>query len=204
MSPRLPPEEKARRAAVRASNRLSEEQKKRAARIRDRAYYAAHAERKREYAKAYRTANAAALRAARQARHEADPTRRQRRDAKYYRSVVAVNRESVNAKARAARQRDIDRRRLYGAFRAARRRALKAQAPGAGSITQAGWHETLQVFAGRCAYCLDAAQEADHLHPLALGGADAIENLVPACRRCNRSKGAKPLLLWMLAKRSRR
>ncbi|MFI8830536.1 HNH endonuclease [Streptomyces afghaniensis] len=31
----------------------------------------------------------------------------------------------------------------------------------------------------------------DHLVPLARGGAHSLSNLVPACQRCNTSKGAK-------------
>lgn len=30
--------------------------------------------------------------------------------------------------------------------------------------------------------------QADHIYPLRLGGADTIENLVPACRSCNHYK----------------
>ena len=35
--------------------------------------------------------------------------------------------------------------------------------------------------------------ELDHVDPLALGGPHTTENLVPACMRCNRSKGARRL-----------
>lgn len=33
------------------------------------------------------------------------------------------------------------------------------------------------------------AWEVDHSRPLARGGADYLRNLVPACVKCNRSKG---------------
>lgn len=55
-----------------------------------------------------------------------------------------------------------------------------------------------EYFGGRCAYCLGMATTIDHIEPLALGGQNALENLVPACRSCNSSKGAKPLLIWLL------
>ena len=51
-----------------------------------------------------------------------------------------------------------------------------------------------EMFGGRCAYCGreltsgpkgDSAYQADHLYPKYLGGADGIENRVPACRLCN-------------------
>ena len=57
--------------------------------------------------------------------------------------------------------------------------------------------EVLARFDGRCAYCGrrldlgrkgDLAFQVDHLHPRYLGGMDDPENLVPACRICNRYK----------------
>lgn len=61
----------------------------------------------------------------------------------------------------------------------------------------------------RCAYCGDSSTEWDHLRPLVLhrrptGFVSEIANLVPACGKCNQSKGNKPWRDWMLssAKRS--
>lgn len=36
--------------------------------------------------------------------------------------------------------------------------------------------------------------ELDHVEPLFWGGAHSAENLVPACRHCNRSKGPRRLV----------
>lgn len=36
-----------------------------------------------------------------------------------------------------------------------------------------------------CAYCGDAANEVDHIHPRSKGGTDDLDNLVACCRRCN-------------------
>jgi hypothetical protein len=57
----------------------------------------------------------------------------------------------------------------------------------------------------RCAYCGDKASEWDHLRPLVLqrrptGYVSEIANLVPACGKCNQSKGNKPWRDWMLCK----
>lgn len=57
----------------------------------------------------------------------------------------------------------------------------------------------------RCAYCGDKATEWDHLRPLVLkrrptGFISEIANLVPACGKCNQSKGNKPWREWMLSK----
>jgi hypothetical protein len=57
----------------------------------------------------------------------------------------------------------------------------------------------------RCAYCGDKATEWDHLRPLVLkhrptGYVSEIANLVPACGKCNQSKGNKPWRDWMVSK----
>ncbi|RCH68735.1 HNH endonuclease [Streptomyces sp. SDr-06] len=49
-----------------------------------------------------------------------------------------------------------------------------------------------------CAYCGAHATHLDHVRPLSRGGVDAERNIVPACQRCNLSKGAKTLAEWAL------
>lgn len=60
----------------------------------------------------------------------------------------------------------------------------------------------------RCAYCGDSATEWDHLRPIVLnrrptGYLTEIANLVPACGKCNQSKGNKSWRIWMLSKAPR-
>jgi hypothetical protein len=55
----------------------------------------------------------------------------------------------------------------------------------------------------RCAYCGDKSSEWDHLRALVVkrrptGFVSEIANLVPACGKCNQSKGNKPWREWML------
>ncbi|MET4158457.1 HNH endonuclease [Agromyces sp. PvR057] len=55
-----------------------------------------------------------------------------------------------------------------------------------------------------CAYCGDTATEWDHLRPLVVdkqptGYVSEIHNLVPACGKCNQSKGNKPWRAWMFS-----
>ncbi|MGN6174652.1 MAG: HNH endonuclease [Streptosporangiaceae bacterium] len=58
-----------------------------------------------------------------------------------------------------------------------------------------GWYSLRKtVFAtkGRlCWYCSRPATTVDHVRPLCLGGTNDLTNLVPACRRCNFSRGAR-------------
>lgn len=56
----------------------------------------------------------------------------------------------------------------------------------------------------QCAYCGDTATEWDHLRPLVInkkptGYISEIHNLVPACGKCNQSKGNKNWKTWMLS-----
>lgn len=59
-------------------------------------------------------------------------------------------------------------------------------------------NERLLIFRGwddRCAYCCvqldDTSMTVDHVIPLAKFGSDRLDNLVPACERCNAEKGDK-------------
>jgi len=56
----------------------------------------------------------------------------------------------------------------------------------------------------RCSYCGDRSTEWDHLRPLVIdrkptGFISEIGNLVPACGKCNQSKGNKNWREWMLS-----
>jgi len=53
------------------------------------------------------------------------------------------------------------------------------------------------VWGGKCAYCREnVATTVDHVHPLSAGGTNDPSNLVPACVRCNSSKGSKSIWTW--------
>ena len=58
-----------------------------------------------------------------------------------------------------------------------------------GAFTPAEWDELVLVHGGRCAYCREAAPlEPDHRTALSRGGSNRIENILPACHRCNARK----------------
>ena len=74
--------------------------------------------------------------------------------------------------------------------------------------TKAQIDEALEVLgmsdAVVCAYCGDDASEWDHLRPLVQGQRPTgyiheIHNLVPACGKCNQSKGNKHWREWMFS-----
>ena len=50
---------------------------------------------------------------------------------------------------------------------------------------------------GLCAYCRsERATTIDHLKPKSKGGDSLRSNLVPACTKCNHSKGSEAWLVW--------
>ncbi|NQZ91078.1 MAG: HNH endonuclease [Moritella sp.] len=56
----------------------------------------------------------------------------------------------------------------------------------------------------QCSYCGIVATEWDHLRPLVMnkkptGYVSEIHNLVPACGKCNQSKGNKDWRVWMMS-----
>jgi hypothetical protein len=57
--------------------------------------------------------------------------------------------------------------------------------------------DVMHKFQFQCVYCgrtsKDSVLDIDHVVPIAAGGTNDIENLVPACVECNMGKGAKRL-----------
>ena len=64
-----------------------------------------------------------------------------------------------------------------------------------GSFTRTEWCELKELYNNRCAYCKKRSNRltVDHIIPLIKGGANSIDNIVPACGRCNSRKRDK---LW--------
>lgn len=73
----------------------------------------------------------------------------------------------------------------------ARRRARKMAAI-VESVSASDIRAVFEAFRNECAYCRAVDDlTLDHFRPLALGGAHAISNLVPACKSCNSAKGPR-------------
>lgn len=137
----------------------------------NKAWYQRNRERMREYDRRHRLANLDAIRAKdrerSRARYAADPEAWQR----YPREWRQRNPEKSHAYVRAA---TIKRRR----------------AAGGQCFSSAEWLALLARHGGNCAYCgSKILVEIDHRIPLSRGGSNLIENILPACRRCNRPKG---------------
>ena len=51
--------------------------------------------------------------------------------------------------------------------------------------------EVFREYGEACSYCgfEDSVMTVDHIIPRSKGGLDILENLLPACRKCNYSRG---------------
>lgn len=65
------------------------------------------------------------------------------------------------------------------------------------TLTAVQWVETKQYFNDSCAYCgSEVPLEQDHLAPMINGGEYSKDNIIPACKSCNCSKGPKDFFQW--------
>ena len=68
-----------------------------------------------------------------------------------------------------------------------RRRVNRSEA--GPSFTAGEWLALVEAYQARCAYCGSSGPlQADHRTPLARGGSNSIENILPACGTCNARK----------------
>jgi 5-methylcytosine-specific restriction endonuclease McrA len=57
--------------------------------------------------------------------------------------------------------------------------------------------ELKRIYSSPCFYCGSTNSiHADHVIPISKGGRHSIGNLLPACAKCNMSKGSKLLIEW--------
>lgn len=71
-------------------------------------------------------------------------------------------------------------------------------------IDDNSWLTCLTFFGGACAYCGGTAARltADHLIPKSAGGADSVDNIVPACEECNSEKGDRDWREYLMGKKN--
>jgi 5-methylcytosine-specific restriction endonuclease McrA len=77
-----------------------------------------------------------------------------------------------------------------------RRRALLRGTPREIVASPADVTRRVKFFGSRCCFCGGAYECIDHLWALHRAGLHTRDNLYPACRRCNGSKGDKPWYDW--------
>lgn len=72
-----------------------------------------------------------------------------------------------------------------------------------GSYETEEFRALVASYNGCCGYCGLSESEVgklspDHMIPLSRGGANLIDNIIPACRHCNDSKGAKTMMEYLI------
>jgi 5-methylcytosine-specific restriction endonuclease McrA len=136
-------------------------------------------ERQRAYGRDWIKRNPEKARAAMRRWRAAHPEKRDANNRVYYRR----HREQVLAQS-AQYHRDHPE---VGRARWQNYRARKRAAEG--SFTATEWLALVELYGGRCAYRGEEGPlEVDHRIPLARGGSNRIENILPACRGCNAEK----------------
>jgi hypothetical protein len=118
------------------------------------------------------------------------PEQKKVSDAKYYQRHKAEHNEQGKRWA-------VNNPEAYRASRNQRnhsRRARLAQAEGKWFFAE--FQALCEASDNRCYYCQKQVDKltADHMTPLARGGSNWIENIVPVCGSCNSSKGTSTLL----------
>lgn len=138
-----------------------------------RAWHAANKEQKRAYDKARYAANPERYRANGMVRRAAHPERKRALDKAWY--VANPERCRVSR---------------------ARRRARIAQV--LSTLTLQEWEAILEAAGRACIYCGSQGRlTQDHLTPISRGGPHTADNVAPACKPCNSSKGARTVMEFL-------
>jgi 5-methylcytosine-specific restriction endonuclease McrA len=109
------------------------------------------------------------------------------------RAHYLANREKILATAKTSWRKRYEKNPQYFLVRAQLQHAKRKARPG--TLTAEQWEAIKAAFKFRCAYCKKHPKRLsiDHVLPLAKGGTNNPQNIVPACLSCDRKKGAK---LW--------
>lgn len=112
----------------------------------------------------------------------------------YARRKQAENPEILREQNRKwARNRNPAKRRQWNIYNRVRRAGAK--------FTDAAKEYTLIIEADPCVYCGGLCEHVDHIDPLARGGTGDWDNITSACASCNISKGDRPILQFLLARK---
>ncbi len=178
------------RARVQANQKAWREANRARLAERDRQYYEEHREVIKQRSNEWYYANKEAHMEATRRRRKANP-QLVRDDAKRWRENNPEKRRvSVKKWADANPDRVRENARRSQARRRARLR--NGHSPG---VTREQWEDVCSRFSDgdttACAYCPQPATSIDHVLAIVNGGLDEPDNVVPACKRCNSSKGPR-------------
>jgi 5-methylcytosine-specific restriction endonuclease McrA len=140
-------------------------------------------ERQRAYAREWMKRNAVKAREAMRRWRARNPELRRERNRRYKRAAQLRDPVKINAQKAAYHA-------AHPEYKRAKDHAYRARLRAApGSFTGRQWRELVEQWGNRCAYRGELGPlEPDHRVPLARGGTNFIENILPACRNCNAQK----------------
>jgi len=111
--------------------------------------------------------------------------------AEYYKQYRRDNKEYIAECKRKHGQENPEKYAIKSQRRRARERKLDC------TLTPEQWENIKEDFNHKCAYCgKEDKLVQEHFLPLSKGGEYTHNNIVPACRSCNSSKGAKMFSEW--------
>jgi 5-methylcytosine-specific restriction endonuclease McrA len=159
-------------------------------------YYLDNIDRLKKEHKEYRLANLEKTKERVKQFHLANPDRRKQYDKKYRLADIEKEREYRKRyrlanleKGKEYRLANLERRRNHQ-----HTRRVKKLSNGVFKISP---KELKKLYSSSCFYCSSTENiHADHLVPISRGGQHSIGNLLPACQKCNLSKGSKLLIEW--------
>lgn len=153
--------------------------------IKQREYYFKNKERISEYNKSWRIKNLD---------HRKEYQRKYReKNAQRLKLYKIENREHIRIVQREYRKNNPEVKRISEH----KRNALKRNLPN--TLTLKQWMDIKQCFNNKCAYCGktdNSGLTQDHFIPLSRGGEYTVNNIIPACKSCNSSKGNKDFFEW--------
>ncbi len=117
-------------------------------------------------------------------------------DQSYKRSKEALLKGRLSQKGKVTKNKKINdakyRASLKGRISAKNQKYKRRSITGQSKIKHYEWSLILNAFDGKCAYCQKNGEiTVDHITPLAKGGMNTFDNILPSCRTCNSSKQAK-------------
>lgn len=136
---------------------------------RDKQYHAEHKEERREYMKQHKE-----------------------RSIKYTKQYYAEHTEAMHKAIAIWRKNNPGEKNVHNQTRRAKKSGLVS------TLTQDQWEHILNEFNNTCAYCGvgDKKLHQEHFVPVATEGEYTQNNIIPACKSCNSSKGKKSFWEW--------
>lgn len=118
----------------------------------------------------------------------------------YNREYNKKNKERTKKRDKEWREKNRERWLILARAGVEKRRAKMSSLPH--TLTIEDWEGTLEFFDYSCAYCgvsqeeLEYSLHQEHIIPVSEGGGYTADNIIPSCKTCNLSKGAKELEEW--------